>query len=163
MDSMYYPTGNSTKGRTIVCLCCEETPVMEDLGTPDAMELKIKEWLDENNYCVEKWQMDEEMKNSGCKGYQLKEMDGGAPAPAGDGGGSFATLGTTQGMGNAQAPAAGGTNADFYSGTPGSGDKFPSLTVGTPAAKGSGQKKKRKDRVIKSFENFKEMMKSLQK
>jgi hypothetical protein len=90
-------------------------------------------------------------------------MDGGAPAPAGDGGGAFATLGTTQGMGNVEAPSSGGTNADFYNGAVGSGDKFPSLTVGTPAAKGAGKKKKKKDRVIKSFDDFKEMMKSLQK
>ncbi len=164
MDSMYYPTGNSTKGRTLVCLCCEDVPVMEDQETPNAMELKIKEWLDENDYCVEKWQMDEEMKNCGREGYELQEMDGGAPAPAGGGGGAFATLGTTQGMGNVEAPSSGGTNADFYNGAVGSGDKFPSLTVGTPAAKGgSGKKKKKKDKVVKSFEDFKKMMKSLQK
>ena len=66
-------------------------------------------------------------------------------------------------MGNVQAPASGGTNADFYDGAVGSGDKFPSLTVGTPAAKKGSAKKKKKDRVIKSFNDFKEMMKSLQK
>lgn len=159
-ELMYYPTGNSTKGRTIVCMCCEgDTPIMEDQESPDSIESKIKDWLDENNYCVEKWQMDEKMKSCGSEGYKLREMEGGAPA---DGGGAFATLGNTQGMGNVQAPAAGGTNADFYSGAVGSGDKFPSLTVGTPAA-GKGKKKKKKDRVVKSFEDFKEMMKSLQK
>lgn len=159
--TMYYPTGNSTNNRTLVCLCCEDTPMMEDRESPDAIELKIKEWLDENDYCVEKWQMDEKMKSCGCDGYELQEMDGGAPAPAGDGGGAFATLGTTQGMGNVEAPSSGGTNADFYGGSVGSGDKFPSLTVGTPAAKGN--KKKKKDKVVKSFADFKEMMKALQK
>lgn len=163
MDSMYYPTGNSTRGRTLVCMCCEnDVPIMEDQETPDAIEVKIKEWLDENNYCVEKWQMDEKMKSCGCEGYDLQEMEGGAPA--GDmGGGSFATLGTTQGMGNVTAPAAGGTNADFYDGAVGSGDKFPSLTVGTPAARKGGKKKKKKERLVKTFDDFKEMMKSLQK
>jgi hypothetical protein len=161
MESMYYPTGNSTSGRTIVCMCCEaDAPIMEDQESPDSIESKIKSWLDENNYCVEKWQMDEKMKSCGCDGYELQEMEGGAPADGG--GGAFATLGTTQGMGNVQAPVSGGTNADFYSGAVGSGDKFPSLTVGTPAA-GNGKKKKKKDRVVKSFEDFKAMMKSLQK
>ena len=47
---MYYPTGNSTKGRTLVCMCCETgVPIMEEQETPDAIEVKIKEWLDEND------------------------------------------------------------------------------------------------------------------
>lgn len=162
IESMYYPTGKYTNGRTIVCMCCEgDAPVMEGQELPNLMESKIKNWLDENNYCVEKWQMQEKMKSCGSEGYELQEMEGGAPADGG--GGAFATLGTTQGMGNVQAPAAGGTNADFYSGAVGSGDKFPSLTVGTPAANKGSTKKKKEDRVIKSFDAFKKMMKTLQK
>lgn len=164
MEGMYYPTGASTKGRTLVCMCCEaDVPVMEGEESPDVIETKIKNWLDENQYCVEKWQMDSTMESSGCGGYELREMEGGAPAGDG-GGGAFATLGTTQGMGNVTAPAAGGTNADFYDGAVGSGDKFTSLTVGTPAASGKGKKKKKKKkkRIVKGFDDFLDMMKTLQ-
>jgi len=66
-------------------------------------------------------------------------------------------------MGNVTAPAAGGTNADFYDGAVGSGDKFPSLTVGTQAARKGNKKKKKKERLVKTFDDFKAMMKSLQK
>lgn len=154
---MYYPTGSHTGGRTIVCFCCEDAPVMESECSPSVAESIYKKWLDENNYCVEKWQMENKiMEACGCDGYSLQEMDGGAPA--GDMGGGFASLDTTPGMGPVVAPGAGGTNADFYDGPVGSGDKFSSLTVGTPAA----GKKKKKDRVIKDFNSFKEAMKKLQ-
>jgi hypothetical protein len=77
------------------------------------------------------------------------------------GGGSFATLNTVSGMGPVEAPGAGGTNADFYNGPVGSGDKFDTLTVGTPAAR-KGSKKKKRDRVVKDFGTFVEAMKKLQ-
>lgn len=47
---------------------------------------------------------------------KIKEMDG-----------AFATLGTVNGMGDVAAPGSGGTNADFYNGPVGSGDKFSAV------------------------------------
>ena len=162
MENLYYPTGQSPAGRTLVCLCCEDdTTVMESGCSPEMVESAYKSWLDENDYCVEKWQIEEEiLEKCDCDSYSLKEMDGGAPA--GDmGGGSFATLNTVSGMGPVEAPGAGGTNADFYNGPVGSGDKFDTLTVGTPAAR-KGSKKKKRDRVVKDFGTFVEAMKKLQ-
>jgi hypothetical protein len=72
---------------------------------------------------------------------------GAAPAPG------LATLNTTAGMGNPQAPMNGGTNAGFYnSSLDGSGDKFPSLNVGTNAA-GSSRRKKG-ERLVGSYLDF---------
>lgn len=161
MENLYYPTGNSTGGRTLVCLCCEDdTPVMESGCSPEVIESAYKEWLDENEYCVEKWQMENKiLEDCGCDSYSLKEMEGGAPA--GDMGGGFASLDSTPGMGPVVAPGAGGTNADFYNGPVGSGDKFPTLTAGTPAARKKTKKKKR-DRVVKDFGTFVEAMKKMQ-
>ena len=50
-----------------------------------------------------------------------------------EGGGAMASLAGTPGMGDIAPPGPGRT---------GSGDQFPSLTIGTPAA---GKKKKKKD------------------
>lgn len=130
---------------------------MEGQETGDTMEKKIKQWLDDNDYVVEMWQMSERMKSCVGEGYELQEMEGG---PAGDaGGGAFASLDTTQGMGNVIPPEAGGTNADFYGGRVGSGDKFSTLTVGTPAAR----KNKKKDRKVKDYKSFLAMLKDMSK
>ncbi len=148
---MFYPTGAGTQGRTVVCMCCEDgVPVMESQESANDMEKKIKQWLDDNDYVVETWQMMEKMKSCGVNEYELTEMEGGM-----DGGSSFASLDTTPGMGNVMPPEAGGTNADFYSGRVGSGDKFSTLTVGTPAAK-KGQKK----RKVKDYKSFLAMLKN---
>jgi len=66
MDKMYYPTGQLTNGRTLVCMCCEkDVPMMESEETANDMEKKIKQWLDDNQYVVEMWQMQEKMKSCG--------------------------------------------------------------------------------------------------
>jgi len=151
MEHIFYPTGPTTGGRTIVCFCCEETPFLESDMEACDQEKAIKEWLDENDYCVEKWQMDKKMNEYGHSEYTLTEMEGGAPA----GGGAFATLNTVNGMGPVVPPNSGGTNADFYNGSVGSGDKFTTLTAGTPAAK------RRKKRVINDFDSFLKAMKQI--
>ena len=152
---MYYPTGQLTNGRTLVCMCCEkDVPMMESEETANDMEKKIKQWLDDNQYVVEMWQMQEKMKSCGVYEYELQEMDGG-----GDAGGGFASLDATPGMGNVIPPQAGGTNADFYGGKVGSGDKFTTLTVGTPAAK----KSKKKERKVKDYKSFLAMIKDMSK
>ena len=150
---MFYPTGPVTNGRTVVCMCCEDgVPVMEGQESANDMEKKIKQWLDDNDYVVETWQMNEKMKSCGVNEYELQEMEGG-------GGGGFASLDATPGMGNVMPPQAGGTNADFYGGRVGSGDKFPSLTVGTPAAK----KSKKKEKKVNDFKTFLSMLKKINK
>ena len=93
---------------------------------------RITEWLNEKGYCVESWQMKEYLKAKGMEEEKVNEdMGAAAPAPG------MATLGNVGGMGNPAPPSsAGATNAGFYNAAnTGSGDKFPSLTVGTPAAK----------------------------
>lgn len=156
MENVFYPTGPGTKGRTVVCMCCEDgVPMMEGQEAADAMEKKIKQWLDDNEYVVETWQMKEKMKSCGAGDYELQEMEGGGDA----GGGAFASLDSTPGMGNVMPPEAGGTNADFYGGRVGSGDKFTTLTVGTPAAK----KNKKKDRKVKDYKSFIAMLKDMSK
>lgn len=153
---MFYPTGTSTKGRCLVCME-DEAPQIEsclcECG-PDKMLESFKKWLDECNYCVECWQMKENLEKRGVKSESIDEdMGAGAPAaPAGAPAGSaFATLGSTPGMGNVATPQNGGTNVGFYNSTKdGSGDNFPSLAVGTPAAK----KKIKKSKSVISYLDF---------
>jgi hypothetical protein len=154
---MFYPTGKGTSGRCLVCMEDESSAIEEALhecGTQNIME-SFKKWLHENNYCVECWQMKEALMKKGIPAEKLDEdMDGGgAPvAPAGaPAGNAFATLGNTNGMGMVAPPTNGGTNVGFYdSSKNGSGDKFPSLTVGTPAA----NKKKKKFKTLSSYLEF---------
>jgi hypothetical protein len=149
MENLYYPTGKETNGRTVVCLCCEDNvPILESIDNPKDIELELKNWLDENNYCVESWQIDNRIKECGYGDYIVTEMEGGM------GGAPLATLNTTPGMGNVIAPSGSGTNAAFHDpGNVGSGDKFPTLTAGTPAAS-KNKKKKKRTRKIKNFEDF---------
>ena len=136
MNNLYYPTGPTTGGRTLVCMCCEDLPMMEDSMGPEGTESCIREWLDEKNYCVESWQMEKHMNECGYSGYELQEMDG-----------AFATLGTVNGMGDVATPGAGGTNADFYNGPVGSGDTF--------GAKGKmARQKTTKFRNLNDFSTF---------
>ncbi len=154
---MFYPTGEGTSGRCLVCMEDEATSIEETLlecGSSQLIET-FKKWLDENNFCVECWQMKENLVKRGIPAHKLEEDmgAGGAPvAPAGaPAGNAFATLGTTPGMGVAAPPTNGGTNVGFYdSSKNGSGDKFPSLTVGTPAA----NKKKKKFKTLSSYLEF---------
>jgi hypothetical protein len=95
------------------------------------------------------------MWESGYPDFELDENDMG-------GGGAMATLNTTPGMGPVTPPQGPGTNANFYDvAKQGSGDKFDSLTVGTPAAQNDDKKKKKK-RTIQTFMDFAKAMKMLQ-
>ena len=152
---MFYPTGNNTEGRVLVCMKDHEDKVLDLSSDSSSFLDNITEWLGENNYCVEKWQLKEYMKTCGCDESMIEEMEGG------DGGGGFASLGSTPGMGDVSSPSAGGTNLDFYSGDVGSGDIFTTLYPGTPAAK--KKKGKRKDlSLIKDFDKFVNSMKKNQ-
>ena len=157
---MFYPTGKTTGTRCLVCMNDEKPAIEECMQECDSstMTEALKKWLDENQYCVECWQMKEYLTQKGVSSAKLDEDMGAAAAPAapaapagGPAGSAFATLGTTTGMGIVAPPTNGGTNAGFYdSSKDGSGDKFPSLTVGTPAAK----KRHKKGSGIASFLDF---------
>jgi len=133
---MFHPTGKMPNGKTLICMMDEE----------DELDNVITEWLNENNYCVECWQLKEYLKAKGMNEEQVNEdMVAAAPAPG------LATLGNVGGMGNPAPPSpAGATNSGFYnSANNGSGDKFTSLTVGTPAAKA-----KKHTKTIVSYLDF---------
>ena len=152
---MLYPTGKSTKGRTLICMN-DHDEFMDKLeeDSSDVMH-DIDCWLEENDYCVEKWQLKEYLESCGCSSNTIKEMEGGSVD-----GGSFASLDSTPGIGNPSLPSGDGTNAGFYdSSNNGSGDKFASITVGTPSAKG---KKKKKLSMLSDFDAFKKSMESSQ-
>ena len=70
--------------------------------------------------------------------------------------GAFATLPNVPGMGNVKPP--------MPDGTPGSGDQFPTLTAGTPAAKKKKNKKEPNpiDTSILDFKSFQKRMKQNQ-
>lgn len=144
---MFHPTGNMPNGKILICMEDEELEIDELIEECESTKIveTITKWLDENNYCVECWQMKEYLKAKGMNENDINEDMGG-----------LATLGDVSGMGNPAPPsAAGATNAGFYnSANQGSGDKFDSLTVGTPAAKG---KKK------KTISNFIDFLKSRKK
>jgi hypothetical protein len=145
---MFHPTGKLPEGKTLICMMDEEDTlddIIDECQSSDQYVSVITEWLNENDYCVECWQMKEYLKAKGMDETKMNEdMVAAAPAPG------LATLGTVGGMGNPAPPsAAGATNAGFYnSGNQGSGDKFPSLTVGTPAAKS------KKKKTVASFLDF---------
>ena len=143
---MVYPDFKSHIGesRCLVCMDDEKDSIEEALNSCDEscyeclMECMNK-WLNENSYCVEKWQLEEYLKNKGCE--ISEDMDGGG----------LATLGDVGGMGNPATPANDGTNAGFYNpNNVGSGDKFSSLTVGTSAA----NKRKKVMKKLKSYLEF---------
>jgi hypothetical protein len=145
---MFHPTGKLPEGKTLICMMDEEDTlddIIDECQSSDQYVSVITEWLNENEYCVECWQMKEYLKAKGMDETKMNEdMVAAAPAPG------LATLGTVGGMGNPAPPsAAGATNAGFYNSVnQGSGDKFPSLTVGTPAAKS------KKKKTVASFLDF---------
>jgi hypothetical protein len=143
---MLYPTGKTTSGRCLVCmddhlneinekLCeCNESCILECLN----------EWLGENNYCLECWQVNEYLKN---KGYKSSINEDGSAAPAA----GLSTVANVNGMGNPATPTNGGTNTGFYDTSKvGSGDRFDAVTVGTGAAR----KKKKNSSLVKKFQQF---------
>ena len=190
---MYYPTGKSTGGRTLVCMCCEDiipNPVKDmvpykmgeyyaDTNEDDQydspgnlynsqypmyeaacdMEKAIKEKLDEKNWCVECWQVENALQEAGFLDYSLQEMDGG--------GAPMATLATTNGMGSVQPPAfpaatqaasRGGLspNQGFYSSTwNGSGDTFNATSTSSKRKKDKEVKTPpRKFKKVQDFKSF---------
>lgn len=189
---MFYPTGKTTGGRSLVCMCCEDiipNPVKDmavyksmehsaDTNEDDQydspgnlyntqypmyesaheMEKAIKQKLDEKNWCVECWQMNEALCEAGFLDHSLQEMEG---AP-------MATLATTNGMGSVQPPAfpaatqassRGGLspNAGFYSQSwQGSGDKFNAVGMTNKKGKknSSPAPAKSKFRKVKDYKSF---------
>jgi hypothetical protein len=150
---MFFPTGNTTQGHTIVCLCCCDDLPYHEAETSSAEEIleSICEWMQENAYCTESWQVENYIQKCGYPDFSMQESEGG-----------MASLNTTPGMGAVTPPTGPGTNANFYNtANQGSGDKFPSLTAGTPAAQNK-KGKKTKSRTIQNFSDFVKSMKKLQ-
>jgi hypothetical protein len=139
---MFYPTGNSTNGRKLVCIDDERKNIdsyLDECNCDESCNC-VENWLNQNDYCVEKWQLRNYLKGEGSGVRKIDEdMDGGAaPAPG------LSTLGNVGGMGNPVAPTNDGTNSGFYDTTKtGSGDKFTTLSAGTNAANKKGRSKKK--------------------
>jgi len=152
---MFYPTGNSTNGRTLVSMNDNMDSILPMQESENPFLDKLGSWLETNEYCVEKRELKYFMENcSACSVEEITEMEGGAPD---GGGGAFATLGTTPGMGNVAEPG--------VDGSPGSGDKFTTLSAGTPAAKKRrGRRKKRimkKKKVYSAISDFSSFIKAM--
>lgn len=152
---MFYPTGNSTNGRKLVCIdderknldeCLDECNCKESCNCDDC-DCKescncVENWLGENNYCVEKWQLRNYLKSRGTVIRKMYEDMGAVAAPAPAPG--LATLGNVGGMGNPAPPTNGGTNSGFYDTTKnGSGDIFNTMSAGTNAARKKAKGKKK--------------------
>ncbi|NBV27573.1 hypothetical protein EBS02_00925 [bacterium] len=156
MKNTYFPTGDSTQGYAVVCLedLSDEMPFFESecFGSDRVLE-RLADWMHENEYCAETWQAEKFVQDSGYPDFNLSESEG-----------AFATLDATPGMGPVTPPQGPGTNQNFYDvAKQGSGDKFPSLTVGTPAAQYSKKKKiTKKTNPIQSFSDFIQVMKKFQ-
>jgi hypothetical protein len=141
---MFYPT---LENRCLVCMKDEEREIDEAVANCEDSKIleALTEWLNEKEYCVEKRQLEKYLADKGIVQKIDEDGMGGAPAAG------LATLGDVGGMGNPATPSNGGTNAGFYdAGRSGSGDKFPSLNVGTPAAK----KKLKHSKTLLSYLDF---------
>jgi hypothetical protein len=154
---MFHPTGQLPNGKTLICMMDEEEELDNIIDECESSEKYVKavtEWLNENDYCVESWQLKEYLKAKGMDEDKMNE-DMGAAAPAAPAPG-LATLGNVSGMGNPSPPSsAGATNSGFYNpANNGSGDKFTSLTAGTGAAK---------NKKAKTVDNYLEFVKKRKK
>lgn len=139
---MFYPTGNSTNGRKLICMEDERKNIDSYLEKCNCKESCncVENWLGENDYCVEKWQLRNYIKNKSSDASKIDEdMEGGAtPAPG------LSIVGNVGGMGNPSTPTNDGTNAGFYDSTKvGSGDKFSTMSAGTNAANKKGKRRKK--------------------
>lgn len=146
---MFYPT---LENRCLVCMHDEAKEIEEAVANKEGSEIieAITEWLNENSYCLEKHQLEKYLADKGIA-YKIDEDDMGGGAPAAPASG-LTTLGNVGGMGNPAPPTNGGTNAGFYDASKvGSGDKFPSLAVGTPAAR---KKKLKNYKTLLSYLDF---------
>ena len=138
---MFYPTGNSTNGRKLVCIEDERKNIDSHLDKCNCSESCncVENWLNQNDYCVEKWQLRNYLTVSSGVRKIDEDMDGGAPPAPG-----LSTLGNVGGMGNQISPSNDGTNAGFYDSTKtGSGDKFNTMSAGTNAANKKGRSRKK--------------------
>jgi hypothetical protein len=138
---MFYPIGENTTGRTLICIDDEalsiEESIKEGNANMESIEESIDKWLDENNYCMEEWQLREYLE----KKYKSLNEDGEGGSP----GAGAATLGNVNGMGDVVAPTNDGTNSGFHNpAMNGSGDRFSSLGVSKKSIKEKGKKSKKK-------------------
>ena len=126
--------------------------IIDECGSSEKYVRAVTEWLNENDYCVEGWQLKEYLKAKGMDEGKMNEdmVAAAAPAPG------LATLGNVSGMGNPSPPSsAGATNSGFYNpANNGSGDKFTSLTAGTGAAR---------NKKAKTVDNYLEFVKKRKK
>ena len=84
---MFYPSGETPNGKTVVCIE-DERSELDKLteGCEDFLAVEeITEWLAENDYCLESWQMKDYLLSKGINESLINEdmAAGGAPAPAG--------------------------------------------------------------------------------
>jgi hypothetical protein len=148
---MFYPTGKFPEGKLVICMNDSRDEIDEALKSCETccMVDCLDEWLEENNCCVEEWQVKEYLKNKGLSESEINEdlsAVGGAPFSG------AATTANVSGMGNPATPQNDGTNSGFYNDSlKGSGDKFPSLSAGTPSAK---KKKGDRKKAISSYLDF---------
>jgi hypothetical protein len=70
---MFYPTGKTTGGRIIICKCCNQSE-MADL---EPSINGLREFLDENQYCMETWQVKEYLAETGMDETNVSEAMGG--------------------------------------------------------------------------------------
>jgi hypothetical protein len=152
---MFHPTGKLPNGKTLICMMDEEEEldsIIDGCGSSEKYVRAVTEWLNENDYCVEGWQLKEYLKAKGMDEGKMNEdmVAAAAPAPG------LATLGNVSGMGNPSPPSsAGATNSGFYNpANNGSGDKFTSLTAGTGAAR---------NKKAKTVDNYLEFVKKRKK
>lgn len=159
---MFYPSGKVPNGKMVICLKDSKPEIDEvTMECDESCMLEcIREWLDETQCCAECWQLNEYLQERGVDVDVNEHLNEDGAAAAAAPGPGFATLGNTPGMGQVQAPMNGGTNAGFYNNSlNGSGDKFPSLTAGTPAAKA----KQTKSKIVKNYLEFMKRKKSRKK
>lgn len=135
---MFYPTGKSPNGKTLVCLedCRCDIDEATKNCTDDCLVECMTEWMNENDCCCEEWQFKNYLKGRGMKDNKVNE----------DVGAGLSSLGSTPGMGNVVSPSNGGTNSGFYNDSlNGSGDNFSSsMRIST----------RNKKRSIKSYKDF---------
>ena len=103
---MFHPTGQLPNGKTLICMTDEEEElddIIDECGSSEQYVKAITEWLNENDYCVESWQLKEYLKAKGMEEAKMNEdMGAAAPAPG------LATLGNVSGMGNPSPPSSAG-------------------------------------------------------
>lgn len=70
---MFYPTGKTTGGRIIICKCCNEDE-LNSIKADDTIVLQeLNKWLEENNYCMETWQVKEYLNDLGVSDDDVNE------------------------------------------------------------------------------------------